>query len=67
MMVVVEMGVAVKQEETPVLPRFQRILERFSMEDKMPLVGRDVYIPLSCRHVLDPFASQDEMLLVRGG
>jgi hypothetical protein len=59
----------VEREETRVLPRFQHILERFSMKvkDKVLLVGREIYIPLSCRHVLEPFASEDEALLVRGG
>jgi hypothetical protein len=36
------------------------------MEDKALLVGREIYIPLSCQHVLEPFTSKDEALLVRG-
>lgn len=56
----------VKREEARVFPRFQRIFKRSSMEDKALLVGREIYIPLSCQHVLEPFTSKDEALLVRG-
>ena len=56
----------VKREEARDLPRLQCILKQFSMEDKALLVGREIYIPLSCQHVLEPFASKDEALLVGG-